>query len=149
MKLFKAISDFLMGVKRKAPQVSPVQPTFAADFEPTKEKTMENIEGVRLRHPKKFQAFSEKLVGAGLRKGWITPTEDNVLVFRDADGKPSAAYKILHEPGYQCCHCRNPFPSGEAAFAHVVQKHPARPSPDRSNPMGYKKSHQYDCVFIK
>lgn len=96
------------------------------------------------------QHFSPKLVKTGISEGWLTKTDEAIIIHDDDVG--DIPFKILRGPGRYCCHCQEKLkddPTGEAARQHVEEKHKGKKSPDPRHPAGYEMINYYDCELEK
>lgn len=113
---------------------------------------------ISLRHSgtSERQNFSAPLIAEGLASGFIEIDGDALTLHC----KPEPLrYAILRRPGYYCCHDGAAMPMSPAAYGDgaiaaveaqaylAAHGHKGKPSPDRANPAGYERSHQYECVL--
>jgi hypothetical protein len=102
------------------------------------------------------QNFSTSLVAQWLADG-LAAIDGNVLTLRT---EPAALrYTITRGPGYYCCHTGKrieltPEAYGDLSLAAIEArkylqgaKLLGKPSPDKGNPSGYRRSHAYECVL--
>lgn len=90
------------------------------------------------------QNFSEGLVGAGIREGWISFGKGKLTL--DVHPEP-LVYTVKRTPGLYCCHCQARLGSQIEARLHVATEHEGIESPDPQNPSGYLGTLAFECVL--
>lgn len=106
------------------------------------------------------QHFTEKLVRAGQREGFLAITGNTLSLIATPE---DLEYTIKRYPGYYCCHCGAELPDAGVmetdedgketgrtlGLVHVEEQHEGAVSPDPSNPSGYERLDYYDCILNK
>lgn len=81
-----------------------------------------------------------------MAQGWLTLHANQLVLQGD---KGALVYRVDRPPGIYCCHCQAPMADGPEALAHVGRAHPGQPSPDASNPAGYRHDHFYAATRVE
>ncbi|MDL1909703.1 hypothetical protein FBQ81_03265 [Chloroflexi bacterium CFX6] len=107
------------------------------------------LAGVEIEHTgvDAEQHFSTSLVTEYVKLG-IMEIAGNRLTLHAAQA--DLHYTIVREPGRWCLHCGEKLPddvNGEMARLHMAMKHNGAPSPDESNPAGYKWLTYFECAL--
>lgn len=107
------------------------------------------LKGLRLYHTgtNPAQNFSRRMVDTGLAEGWLTLGKGLLMIDTEQE---TLEYTIVRTPGTYCCHCDARLeddPSGASGRAHVTQAHAGTPSPDPSNPAGFRVTSAYECTL--
>lgn len=112
--------------------------------------------GVAVKHTGRAAAqnFSTTLVAQAMAEGWMS-IDGNVLTLHATNG--DLRYTIRRTPGYYCCHNGAPMPISAAAYGDgalaaiearaYLKANGFSGSPDPSNPAGYERINQYECVL--
>jgi len=98
------------------------------------------------------QNFSTRLVEALAALGFLSLSRGKIVLHAQPE---DLNYTIKRGPGHYCCHCGEALPEAAsivspgvtAGMKHVAEKHPGKPSPDASNPAGYMRLNEYECVL--
>lgn len=104
------------------------------------------------------QNFTEKLVRAGLREGFLSISGNKLTLQAQPE---DLKYTIKRHPGYYCCHCGMELPDAGVmetdedgketgrtlGLVHVEEQHEGAESPDPSNPSGYQRLDHYECIL--
>jgi hypothetical protein len=105
------------------------------------------VEGISVKHTGTHatQNFSRRLVDAGIAEGWMSMSRGMLTLHAEEE---DLTYTILRMPGMYCCHCDAKLeddPSGATGRAHLAAEHAGTPSPDPSNPAGFRVTNAYEC----
>ena len=111
------------------------------------------VSGVRVLETKRLQRLSQNVIDGGAREGWLSMGR-GVITLHGVDG--DVVYHIVRTPGGYCCHCEAPVEIVRTIDAdgltlgarHVRDVHGGAPSPDTSNPSGYRDEPYYTCVLV-
>ena len=90
------------------------------------------------------QNFSTRMIERGVAEGWATVGEGKLTLKCDPE---ALVYAIKRGPGFYCCHCARRLEDASSSAAHVAAEHEGKKSPDASNPAGYSRINQYECVL--
>jgi hypothetical protein len=113
-----------------------------------KRKYGENLQvnGVKVLRSHKIEHLSPNIIERGVSQGWLTMGGGRVIV-HGSDG--DVVFQLVRYPGYYCCHCDTTLEDSSAAVAHLKAAHKDVPSPDPSNPEGYRCDNFFTCVSDK
>lgn len=103
------------------------------------------VRGVEIRSAPDHQHFTPRLMDAGQREGWLV-RDGNLITLRGVNR--TVTYQIVSGPGYYCCHCGRPCDDGRSAREHIAADHEG-PSPDPTNPAGYRRDNYYAAVRLE
>jgi hypothetical protein len=109
------------------------------------------LTGLRLVHTGTHveQNFSRQLIDTLVREGFCTLQRGKIILHTE---EADLEYTILYTPGqYVCCHdgyvIADGTARGDAQRAYIEKWFPGVPSPDKSNPAGYRLVNGYECVL--
>lgn len=107
------------------------------------------IAGIDVQHTgvDASQNFSRRVVDAGVQQGWLTLSKGKLILHTNQE---DLVYTVARTPGLYCCHCGASLgedATGQSGQEHVRAMHKDEPSPDPSNPAGYRRTHAYECTL--
>lgn len=101
------------------------------------------VNGVRILRAKKIEHWSPNLVEEGIAEGWMSASAGKFVV--DGEGK-QLTYRVVRAPGTYSCFTGEKLGGEAEARAHVAEVGKGKPSPDPSNPAGYRVDNFYTVV---
>lgn len=106
-----------------------------------------NVTGVIVSQASRFQNFSKGLVDEGIGGGWLSTQRGKIILH---GSKGDVPFTVLRGPGTYCCTCGEMLPEGTtaaAAAANIEHTSAHGPSPDPTNPAGYRTDNFFACAL--
>lgn len=101
------------------------------------------VKGVRVLRAKKIEHWAPSLIETGLAEGWLGASNGKFVVA--GEGK-TLTYHVVRGPGHYSCWTGDKLGSEAEAKAHVAAVGKGKPSPDPTNPAGYRVDNFYTVV---
>lgn len=101
------------------------------------------VSGVRVLRAKKIEHWSPSLIETGIAEGWLSASAGKFVV--DGEGE-KMTYRVVRAPGTYSCFTGEKLGGEAEAKAHVAAVGKGKPSPDPSNPAGYRVDNFYTVV---
>lgn len=100
------------------------------------------LDHVKVLRASDKQHFSTRFVEKQIADGLMSMGQGKITLHT----KPELKYTIVRPPGLYCAHCNASLADASMAKQHVESAHKGKPSPDESNPAGYRRDNFYTAV---
>ena len=104
------------------------------------------VKGVHVLRSKAVEHWSPKLVQTGIAEGWLAAGAGKFTVTGD---NQTIEYRVIRGPGTYSCFTGEKLEGEVDAKAHVAKVGKGKPSPDPTNPAGYRVDNFYTVVTGK
>ena len=102
------------------------------------------LDHVKVLRAKDIQHFSTKFLEQQMASGLVS-INNGVITLNTV---PELKFKIVRGPGYYVVFDNHPVADAAEARTYIEANFKGQPSPDESNPAGYRKDNFYACERI-
>jgi len=111
-----------------------------------KEGKPTHVNGVRVMRAKAVEHWSPSLIETGIAEGWLEASAGKFVVKGE---NQTMEYRVVRGPGHYSCFTGEKLGGEAEAKAHVAKVGKGKPSPDPTNPSGYRVDNFFTVVTGK